>query len=203
MISLKLSNLAHEYEDRLVFSGINFDFSGGCLAITGHNGSGKTTLLKIMAGLITPTDGCAEIIVDGAAIRRDQLAEMVGFAGPDVKLYPELTPRENLQFLARSRGLPDAKRHIADALETVGLADRANDPVADLSSGLRQRACLAAAILHRPCITLLDEPSTNLDSMGIEAVHSIIRQQSETGLVVIATNDSTEANLAAKRIELG
>lgn len=203
MVSLKVSNLSHEFEDRVVFSGLSFDLSGASLAVTGPNGSGKTTLLRILAGLLTPTSGRADVILDGRALPRADVRRAVGLASPDARLYPELTPRENLVFLARARGVANAECRAAGALREVGLESRADDPVGGLSSGLRQRAALAAAILHNPGILLLDEPSTNLDESGIDMLHAIIRKRAGSGIVVIATNDPTEANLAAERIELG
>jgi heme exporter protein A len=203
LVSLKLSNLSHEFEDRVVFSGLSFEFSGRSLAVTGPNGSGKTTLLRILAGLLTPTSGRADVMLDGKVMSRADIRRAVGLAAPDARLYPELTPRENLVFLARARGLANAECRIAGALREVGLESRADDPVGGLSSGLRQRAGLAAAILHNPCVLLLDEPSTNLDESGVEMLHSIIHRRAGTGTVILATNDPTEADLAAERIELG
>lgn len=203
MISLKLSNLTHEFDDRVVFSGLSLHFTGTSLAVTGPNGSGKTTLLKVLAGLLTPTSGSADVLVGDEVLSRDTIRDFVGFAGPDVRLYPELTPRENLRFLAKARGLREAECRITDALEKVGLGARADDPVGDLSSGLRQRACLAAAILHNPQLLLLDEPSNCLDESGIAMLNSIVREHAGSGMVVLATNDPREANLAADRIELG
>jgi heme exporter protein A len=203
LISLKLTNLGHEFENRVVFSGLNLDFAGPSLAVTGPNGSGKTTLLKVLAGLLSPTSGLAEVLIDGSALTRNCLRSAAGLAGPDIHLYPELTPRENLRFLGRARGLTEAESRVAAVLERVGLDARADDPTGELSSGLRQRACLAAALLHGPSILLLDEPSTNMDEQGIETVRAIIGDQAQSGMVVLATNDPREASLAAERVELG
>lgn len=203
MISLRISNLAHEYENRVVFSGLNADVTGGCVAVIGANGSGKTTLLKIIAGLLTPCSGNAEIVIGERALAREDCRDSIGFAGQDVRLYSELTPRENLRFLASSRGLSGTEERVTGTLELVELSDRADDPVSELSSGLRQRACLAAALLHQPQILLLDEPATNLDEDGVEVVRSVVRARSSSGMVLLATNDPREADLATDRIALG
>lgn len=203
MISLRLSNLSHEFDGRTVFSGLSLEFSGASLAVTGPNGSGKTTLLKLLAGLLTPSLGVAEVVVDQTAAPRELLRDLVGFAGPDVRLYPEMTPRENLRFLARSHGLREAEAVISSTLLRVELADRSDDPVGELSSGLCQRACLAAALLHEPRVLLLDEPSNCLDGSGVEMLHRVIAEQAAGGMVVLATNDPSEAGLARERVELG
>ena len=203
MISLCVSDLTHEYDERLVFRSVSLEFEGSCLSITGHNGSGKSTLMRILAGLLTPTQGRAEFSCDGMRVARDSLRNMVGLAAPDVGLYGELSARENLAFLSSVRfGRIDSKR-IERTLESVGLAERSDDPVNELSSGLRQRACFAAAILHEPPILLLDEPSSNLDDRGVAMLKELIALQKERGMVIIATNDASEAALAQETLRLG
>lgn len=203
MVSLKLSNLAHEFDDRVVFRGLNVERDGPYVAVTGPNGSGKTTLLRILAGLLTPTSGVGEVLVDGKPVTRDELRHAVGLAGPDVCLYPELTARENLRFLASARGLEDRENRIAAALDRVGLTDRADEPVSELSAGLRQRASIAAAVVHEPTVLLLDEPSNSLDESGVQMLRALIDEQAKTGLIVLATNNPAEAADATGRIDLG
>ncbi|MCX6346106.1 MAG: ATP-binding cassette domain-containing protein [Armatimonadetes bacterium] len=203
MISLSLSNLTHEYNERLVFQSVSFQFDGKCMSITGCNGSGKSTLTRIIAGLVTPIDGCVTVSVDGSSIARENLRDVVGLAAPDVRLYGELTARENLEFLSTARSAGIGKHRIGEVLEQVGLANRGNDPVRELSSGLRQRACFAAALLHEPLLLLLDEPSTNLDEDGISMLNEVIQAQMRRGMVIIATNDVQEAALGQKTLDLG
>lgn len=203
MTGVRISNLTHEFDGREVFDSLDFAFDGACLAITGRNGSGKSTLLRMLAGLLMPTSGEARLVMDGVDISKDSVRQVIGLAAPDVKLYAELTPRENISFILRARRLNNTDTRGTAALEEVGLADRADDPVRELSSGLRQRAALAAAIAHGPRILLLDEPSSNLDEPGIRVLRELIEKRSRTGLVIIATNDADEAALAAGNLELG
>ena len=203
MISLSITDLTHEYNERLVFQAVSFEFDGNCMSITGSNGSGKSTLTRIIAGLATPVEGCVTVAVDGQAVARENLRDIVGLVAPDVRLYGELSARENLEFLATARSYPMGKSRIGEVLEQVGLAKRGNDPVRELSSGLRQRACFAAALLHEPLLLLLDEPSTNLDELGIAMVHEVIHAQMTRGMVIIATNDVQEAALGQKTLDLG
>lgn len=203
MVGVWISNLTHEFDGREVFSSIDFAYDGPCLAITGPNGSGKSTLLRILGGLVVPCCGEANLVVDGKAVTRPQARTMVGVAAPDIKLYPELSARENLRFLLTARGLTAIESSVCSALEQVGLADRGDDPVRELSSGMRQRAALAAAIAHNPLVLLLDEPSSNLDESGILMLRDLIQARRQTGLVVLATNDSDEALIASERLDLG
>lgn len=203
MVSIQISDLTHEFDDRIVFSAIDFAFDGGCMSITGPNGSGKSTLVRVLAGLLTPTDGGVVISLDGTPVPRDSTRGIIGLVAPDVRLYGELTTRENLQFLANARACKVSAGRIDEVMEEVGIAARADDPIRALSSGLRQRACFAAALLHRPPLLFLDEPSSNLDADGIRMTREVIARQSESGMVVIATNDADEAALGAARIDLG
>jgi heme exporter protein A len=203
VVGVRISSLTHEFEGREVFGTLDFAYDGACLSVTGPNGSGKSTLLRLLAGLLTPTSGDARLVLDGNELPRESLRQSVGLAAPDLKLYSELSARENLHFILRARRLNDIEGRTSSALREVGLADRADDPVQELSSGLRQRAALAAAIAHDPKVLLLDEPSSNLDELGIATVRALIEKRRQTGLVIIATNDADEAALGEGRLELG
>jgi heme exporter protein A len=203
LAGVRISNLAHEFDGREVFRSIDLAYDGSCLAVTGPNGSGKSTLLRILAGLLTPTLGEARFVVDGKDAPRERLRELIGLAAADVRLYAELSARENLRFLLRARGCLEIDERASSALERVGLGERGDDRVGELSSGLRQRAALAAAIAHDPVILLLDEPSSNLDESGMRMLDGIIESQQAGGLVIIATNDPDEAAVASERLDLG
>jgi heme exporter protein A len=116
----------------------------------------------------------------------------LGFVTPDMSLYAELTALENLSFFASLRGLQLSDDDLHERLAEVGLRERADDLLGDFSSGLKQRLKLAFAVLHRPALLLLDEPSTNLDAAGVEIVERLIRDQKQRGVVVLATNNAEE-----------
>src|SRR5262249_4540122 len=126
----------------------------------------------------------------------------VGYAGPALAFYDELTAAENLSFAAETRGLPDPGAATAAALARVGLDSRAADRVAALSSGMRQRPRLASARRHRPPVLLLDEPGSHLDEEGRALVARLVEEERQRNLVLIATNDEREWRLAEQRIEL-
>lgn len=202
MVGVRISNLTHEFDGREVFASLDFAYDGSCLAITGPNGSGKSTLLCILSGLLTPYSGEAALIVDGEAVTRECVRVSIGLAAPDMRLYTELSTRENLRFLLSARGFTDVEKRVISALEQVELKERADDSVGELSSGLRQRAALAAAIAHDPKVLLLDEPSSNLDESGIGMLYALIEHWRSKGLVVIATNDPHEAALGTECLDL-
>jgi len=136
-----------------------------------------------------------------AGLRR--LAEGVtGLATPELAFYEEFTATENLVFAAEARGLAAPPRAAAAALERVGLGTRSADRVGAFSSGMKQRLRLAFALLHEPAILLLDEPGSHLDESGREAVRDVVARHAARGLVLLATNDPEEIQLAERHLEL-
>src|SRR5262249_55973955 len=132
------------------------------------------------------------------ARRRD----IVGLATPELAFYEEFTGAENLTFAAEAKGLADPARTAAEALAFVGLGSRAGDRVGAFSSGMKQRLRLAFALLHKPPILLLDEPGSHLDDAGRDAVRDVVARQAARGLVLLATNDPLEIQLAERRLKL-
>ena len=195
--------LAHRFAPGRGLEPVSFAHEGpGCVAIVGPNGAGKSTLLRVVAGLLRPSAGAVTVTADGRAIAPPARRSIVGFASPELAFYDELTVEETLAFVAEARNLDDRAGHVRCALDRVGLASRAHDRVAALSSGMRQRLRLAFALLHRPPILLLDEPGSHLDDEGRALTAAIVAEQRREGLVMLATNDERESALADSRIEL-
>jgi heme exporter protein A len=195
MPTLRAENVGQRFGRLLLFRRLSFELDGGTsLAVTGANGSGKSTLLRILAGVLTPKAGTVTLEVEGEAVPVERRPLQTGLVAPYLNVYDELTARETLAFLARARRLSGADARIDAALDRVGLAGRADDPVGTYSSGMRQRVKYAAALLPEPPLLLLDEPSANLDAAGIDMVESVVRHQLDAGrLVVVATNRPDEA----------
>jgi heme exporter protein A len=196
-------DLAHRYGARSALEPLSFSLAGPTVAaVTGPNGSGKTTLLRIVSGLLRAGRGTCTLAVGGREVAPAERRRWVGYAGPALAFYEELTAAENLTFAAETRGLADPKATAAAALARVGLDSRAADRVAALSSGMMQRLRLAFAVLHRPPVLLLDEPGSHLDEEGRALVARLVEEERQRGLVLIATNDEREWRLAEQRIEL-
>lgn len=187
--------LGKRFGHRRLFNSLNFRLDAGeTMAVTGANGSGKSTLLRILAGVLTPSAGRAELHVNGEPLDAEQHPLHVGFVAPYLNVYDGFTPRENLRFLARTRGLAHAELRVEETLDYVTLLDRADDPVNTFSSGMKQRVKFAAAVLAEPPLLLLDEPSVNLDAAGLEMVGRVVTdQRRRQGLLVVATNIAQEA----------
>ncbi len=203
LASLTARELGHRFSPRRGLEPVSFEIEApGVVAVTGPNGSGKSTLLRIVAGLLRPNRGACALRIGGREIERGARRMSVGLATPELSFYDELTMGENLVFAAETQGLADPRGRVRDSLDRVGLLARAGDRADALSSGMRQRLRLAFALLHRPTVLLLDEPSTHLDEEGRALVGRLVREQREQGLVLMATNDERERTLAGRTIEL-
>jgi heme exporter protein A len=195
---LRGEKLGKRFGQRAVFRGLEFAIEvGGVVAVVGSNGSGKSTLLKIVAGLVEPTLG--RVTWNETTVGRE-LGLLCGLSAPDAPVYRELTALENLQFVARLRGLQLDEAQLTEHLERWKLKARRNDFAGDLSSGLRTRLQLAVANLHAPPILLLDEPSANLDEAGRALLHELLNEQRERGIALVATNDPREVELCDTQV---
>jgi len=202
-VACEVHDLSHRYGRRTGLEPVSFALQGpGVAAVTGPNGVGKSTLLRILAGLLRPQRGASALSVAGRPIGPSERRCWVGYASPELSFYDELSSEENLRFAAETRGLAEPGAAAGAALARVGLASRAADRVAALSSGMKQRLRLAFALLHRPPVLLLDEPGSHMDEEGRVMLAGVVDRERRTGLVLIATNEEREWRLAEQRIEL-
>lgn len=204
-IHVEFEGVAKRFGNRTVLANVSGTLAPGrVLAVTGPNGSGKSTLLNILAGVIRPSRGEVRYRQDGAALPRAKWFEHLGVAAPDMAMYEELTAIENLTFFARLRGLPASSADLAGILDELGLPPREHRRhVSTFSSGMKQRVKLAQALLHAPSVLLLDEPSSNLDAAGHEAVARLVERLRGRAAVAVATNDPREMAWGDERVELG
>jgi heme exporter protein A len=201
-MKLSLTGLAKSYPGRPVFSDISAEVeSERKLIVTGPNGSGKSTLIRIICSFVRPTMGSVIFNLGSEKLSRIDIRPHVGLVSPDLVLYDELTANENLSFFAGVANLQLEKSELPHKLEMVGLAGRGDDLVGSYSSGMKQRLKYCLALMRRPALLLLDEPTANLDEPGKELVDKIIK--THKGIVVIATNERTELEYGDEIIRLG
>jgi heme ABC exporter ATP-binding subunit CcmA len=184
-------DVSRHFGRRRALSRISFRTGrGAILGLLGPNGAGKSTCLALLATLMRPSGGQIRYGTHEAHTTGAPLRGAIGILGHDLFLYSELTARENLSFFAGLYGAADARAAAAAALERAGLADRADDPIASFSRGMRQRVALERALIHRPRLVLLDEPFTGLDDASAAALVGRLRGLREEGaIVVLATHD--------------
>lgn len=199
-----LQRVGKVFNDRPVLRDISATITApGAWIVSGPNGSGKSTLLRIIAGLLTPTEGEVLYLYNGERLTAHQQRQAVGMVAPDMAIYRPLTALENLRFFARARGLAVQNSDLLEWLEKVQLRSRAHDPVATFSTGMVQRLKLLTALLHRPPVLLLDEPGSNLDEAGTIFIQQTVKEYARHGIVVIATNDIRELGYGEPLIQLG
>jgi heme exporter protein A len=201
---LQIHDLGKRFGRRVIFDNISAEVGQGeTLVVTGPNGSGKSTFLSLIAGLLRPTRGEVRFYSGERFLSPEEHRRSLGLVAPDLVMYPELTARENLDLLGRLRGQRHNTSELASLLARVGLAGRENDLVNEYSSGMRQRLKYAFALLSEPRLLLLDEPTANLDAAGAVIVESIIAEQRERGVLVLATNEAAETRHADYLLALG
>ncbi len=184
--AIRARGITKEFGDVVALDGVDLDIAAGQIhGLVGPNGAGKTTLLGLLLQLALPDAGELEVL--GVPVRRT-LALPDGIAGfvDGPGLYPSLTARQNLAASASLRG--DDGSGIDDVLEQVGLTDVADDRVRGFSLGMRQRLGLAAALLTRPRLLVLDEPANGLDPAGTRHVHRVLTELAANGTSIILSS---------------
>jgi heme exporter protein A len=198
--AIELDNLQRRYGERVALAGVSLRLEKGqTLAVLGGNGAGKTTLLRVLAGLLRPHAGSVRVLGAQLPAERWRLPAQVGYLGHEPLLYRDLSGRENLRYHADLHGVPRAR--VDELLAAVGMAERADDPVSDLSKGLVQRLAAARAVLHDPALLLLDEPRANLDPAAAELLEPLIGRAS--GRTRVLVSHDVEGALAEADASLG
>ncbi|EEG77755.1 ABC transporter ATP-binding protein [Dethiobacter alkaliphilus] len=200
---VEIKNLSKAYHIRKLFTDVTVTIPDrSVFVVLGHNGAGKTTFLRIMCGLIPATSGQVDYIIDGQVLTPAEKRAQLGLVSPDLQLYDDLTAVENLEFFSEVRGLPFTIDRAREMMEFVGLKGRGHDFVGTYSSGMKQRMKYAYALLHEPHILVLDEPTSNLDEVGVALVDRIIKRQKEKGIVIMATNEPEEVSYGDQTLSL-
>lgn len=191
--------------DRALFAGLAFELAAGqCLHVAGNNGAGKTSLLRILAGLLSPTDG--QVHWKGVDITRsrEEFGAELAFVGHLNGIKDELSAIENLRFAAALRGADASAAAALAALEKVGLADHADVVARHLSQGQKRRVALARLCAPAaPPLWILDEPFNALDAGAVVTLHDLIDGHLATGgMVVLTAHQSVRMPAGARRLEL-
>lgn len=186
-VAVELHRLSHRYENSYVVRDINLRIDAGeVFGLLGHNGAGKTTVVNIVTTLIRPTEGTAKVCGFDVVEQRHEVARRIGYLPADVRLYPHLTALENLVFFAALSGVSDPEQAAAETLEYLDCVEYSNRRLGSFSTGMRQRIGIAQAIVHRPSVLFLDEPTTGLDPAGVRQLRDVIsRLNHELGMTIV------------------
>lgn len=199
---IEVKNLSKLYDDIRALNDVSFSIAEGeVIGLLGPNGAGKTTLMKILTGYLHPSGGRA--MVGGLDVfdHAEKVQEMIGYLPENAPLYPELTVQAHLKMFADLRQIPKNRQmeYISDAVWAVGLADRLTRLVGTLSKGYRQRVGLALAILHKPKLLVLDEPTNGLDPTQIIEVRHLIKGLAQNSTVLLSTHILSEVEATCDR----
>ena len=163
---------------------------GEIFGLLGPNGAGKTTTIRMLTGQIDPSSGHARVAGCDVVRERAKLKQRIGVVFEDQNLYERLSARYNLEFSCWLYGLP--KSRVDEVLELVHLRDRAKEPVRTFSNGMKQRVMVARALLHKPPVLFLDEPSRGLDPISAREVRQTIERLSHEGMTILLTTHLME-----------
>lgn len=198
---IRVNGLTKDYGGRRAIDHLTFEAEQGeILGFLGPNGAGKTTTMRILTSYMPPTDG--EAIVAGYDIISEsiEVRRRVGYLPETVPLYTDMGVFEYLKYMADLRHLPDAEERADEVIDMVGLGDRANGMIGKLSKGMRQRVGLAQALLHRPEVLILDEPTIGLDPGQVVEVRKLIRDVGKERTVLLSTHILSEAQNICDRV---
>jgi ABC-2 type transport system ATP-binding protein len=192
---LTVEHLHKRYNGTVALGEVSFTVAEGELfGLLGPNGAGKSTLISILSCLSAATSGSArlggeELSLDNRAVRR-----RIGIVPQDLALYADLTARENLAFFGRLYGLrgPELQRQVDDVLTAVALTDRADFRVGTFSGGMKRRLNLGAALIHKPRIIFLDEPTVGVDPQSRVHIFAEVRRLNAAGTTVVYTSHYME-----------
>jgi ABC-2 type transport system ATP-binding protein len=200
---INVANLTRKYGDFTAVSNVSFEISPGeIVGLLGHNGAGKTTIMKMMTGYLEATSGT--ITIDGLSVATDRRAvqQKIGYLPENCPVYPEMTILDYLDYCAALHGMSERERPalIREAVERTALQEKAIELISTLSRGYRQRTGVAQAILHKPAILILDEPTNGLDPTQIRQMRSLITELAKSSTVIISTHILQEVQAVCNRV---
>ena len=192
---LALSGLGKDYGDRKAVTAVDLEIEAGMIVgLLGPNGAGKTTTISMASGVVTPTRGTAR--VDGHDVWTEPYIakRALGLVPQELALYDELTGRQNLRYFGQIYGLAGTElaSRIDWALAVAGLADRANEPVSQFSGGMKRRLNLAAGVIHKPKLLILDEPTVGVDPQSRNHIFETVKAMRDEGMTVLYTSHYME-----------
>ncbi len=202
MAIIEAHNLGKRFGDITAVEDLSLEVEEGeVLGFLGPNGAGKTTTIRILAGIIAPTSGYAEIAGQRTDGEIERLHEVIGLLTETPGFYEKLSARRNLEFFAGFYSNFDVNAQVEKYLKLMGLWERRQSRVGTFSKGMKQRLALARALLHEPKVLFLDEPTAGLDPEAAQEVRELVKRLSNEGRTVfLSTHNLTEAEQLCHRI---
>ncbi|MGE4560387.1 MAG: ABC transporter ATP-binding protein [Desulfobulbus sp.] len=200
---IHVEHLTRTYDTVRAVDDVSFTIGQGeIVGLLGHNGAGKTTIMKMITGYLEPSSGT--ITIDRLDMQTDRRAiqALIGYLPENCPVYPEMTVAGYLEYIASLHGVGEDRLGglLVETLERTGLMDRATQLIGTLSRGYRQRVGVAQAILHRPRILILDEPTNGLDPTQIQHMRGLIRELAQEATLIISTHILQEVQAVCDRV---
>ena len=188
IMELKIDRVSKQYKNKIAVDRFSAALHTGVTGLLGANGAGKTTLMRMICGVITPTGG--EITYNGIPVSEERCRSVLGYLPQEFGCYPEFSGRDFLLYFAALKGIPKNEAIIRseELLETVGLAEVSRKKVRTYSGGMKQRLGIAQALLNRPQVLILDEPTAGLDPMERVRFRELIREIGKSSIVLLSTH---------------
>ena len=201
-LALSIKNITKIYGKKKAADHVSFDIQEGeIFGFLGPNGAGKTTVIKSILGFIFPDEG--EVFINGYNTKKDYEKAMASVGGivENPEMYVNLSARKNIEMYARIHGnIP--KERIDEVINEVGLSGRSKDPIRKYSLGMKQRIGLAQAMVHKPKLLILDEPTNGLDPTGIHQLRDVLKKYAheQGGAVMVSSHILSEMQLLCDRV---
>ena len=199
-MELKVDRITKQYGSKIAVDRMNLTLGKGVTGLLGANGAGKTTLMRMMCGILTPTSG--EITYDGHLVTSEEYRNVLGYLPQDFGYYPEFTGRDFLMYFCALKGLVKkvAKERTTEILELVGLKEVAKEKVKKYSGGMKQRLGIGQALINRPEILILDEPTAGLDPKERVRFRNLINELGKDSIVLLSTHIVSDIEHIAENI---
>jgi len=195
MNAIEVKNLKKAFGNLQAVQGVDFAAQKGeILSLLGPNGAGKSTTISMLSGLLAPNDGNASIMGHSITTDPEAAKASLGVVPQDIALYPDLSARENLVFWGKMYNLRGAtlKTRVDEVLEVIGLADRQKDRVGKFSGGMKRRVNIGVALLHKPDVVIMDEPTVGIDPQSRRHILDNVRELNRQGMTVLYTTHYME-----------
>lgn len=193
--AIEVQGLHKRFGELQAVKGVDFTIrKGEIFSLLGPNGAGKSTTISMLSGLLRPDEGEALILGDSITVNPEEAKQHIGVVPQDIALYEDLSARDNLNFWGKMYGIRGAalKQRVDEVLDLVGLADRQKDKIGTYSGGMKRRINIAVALLHKPAIIFMDEPTVGIDPQSRRNILDNVLELNQAGMTVLYTTHYME-----------
>ena len=200
---IEVNNISKSYNEVLAVDQVSFSINKGeVLGLLGHNGAGKTTIMKMLTGFLSPDTGTINISNMSVSTNTLDIQKIIGYLPENCPVWSEMTIIEYLDFQLSLKNIfgENKKKLINDAIDRTNIRDKVFDSISSLSRGYRQRVGVAQAIMHKPEVIILDEPTNGLDPTQILSMRNLIKELSTSSTVILSTHVLQEVEAVCDRV---